>query len=465
MNYRDGQQAHDILKRLNDIRQADPPTHGGRILSYVYDPGIEGLDNLIAQATTALLPVNGLDPTTFSSVAVLEREVVNFSKAITHAPSDAVGSITSGGTESCLLAVKSARDAWRKKYPHASGSPLVVAPSTVHPAFHKACEYFDLSLHLIEIDPASGTVSPERFLTEVDALLDQGLPPVLAILSAPNYPLGVIDEIDALAPALKQRGVWVHVDACVGGFILPFWPAPLPQWDFLVEGVCSISMDLHKYGYAPKGASVLLYRDRDSYHEQFFACVSWPGYPVINPTVLGSRSATALASAWAVINYLGISGYESAVARIHHASSRLIDILDSVEGITILGNPVGPLLALTADSSAPEPVDPFRLVDELKEHHFLAQAKPGRGQTPRSAHLTLTPVTADLVEELGQAIKMAARSIAPLGPAQPRIELLQEVARDGLPQDQAEVMATLESLPPEVARPALIQLLGSVLNP
>ncbi|HLS00666.1 MAG TPA: aspartate aminotransferase family protein, partial [Beutenbergiaceae bacterium] len=223
--------------------------------------------------------------------------------------------------------------------------------------------------------------------------------------------------------------------------------------------------DVHKYGYAPKGASVVLYRDREAYHHQFFACVSWPGYPVVNPTILGSRSVTALAASWAVISHLGTEGYRDAVKRIHNATVSLTDVINQIDGMRIVGNPFGPLLALGADDSCAQPVDPFRLVDELKNHGFLAQAQPGHGILPRSAHLTLTPVSADLMDELSTALKTAADAVRGLGPAQPRMELLHSVLESGLPQEQAEIMATLEGLPVQVACPALIDLLGSIANP
>src|SRR5699024_3196083 len=135
---------HEILERLRSLRELDPPTHGGRVLSYVYDPGIPGLDELITGAATSYLPVNGLDPTTFASVAVLERDIVAFARRLTNGDEDVVGSVTSGGTESCLLAVKSAREVWRAAHGE-TGAPTLVAPTTAHAAFHKGCEYFGLA--------------------------------------------------------------------------------------------------------------------------------------------------------------------------------------------------------------------------------------------------------------------------------------------------------------------------------
>lgn len=463
MNFTTGRSTAQVIDALHELRAGDPPTHGGRVLSYVYDPGIPGLDELISTAAAAFLPVNGLDPTTFSSVATLERDVIAFARHLTGGDGEVVGAVTSGGTESCLLAVKSARDQWRADHPGGS-RPALVAGTTVHPAFHKACEYFDLRMVPVEVDVDTGTVPPEVIIAAVDDEIAAGTPPALVVLSAPNYPLGAIDDVARIAPALAARGVPVHVDACVGGFVLPFYPQEVPAWDFRVAGVRSISLDAHKYGYAPKGASVILYRGRDALAAQYFACVSWPGYPVVNPTLLGSRSATALAATWALIQALGTDGYRAAVGRISAAARKVIEGVRTIPGLRILGRPFGPLLALGADAG-PGAVDPFHLVDALRDHGFLAQSQPAFGNVPRSAHLTLTPVTADVAEELISALTTAAAEVRGLPPAAPDPQLLAEVTAHGLPRKQAAVMATLESLPEGVARSALIQVLSAVVDP
>lgn len=464
MDFAAGKPAQEITDRLTSLRRADPPTHGGRVLSYVYDPGIPGLDDLMAEAASAFLPVNGLDPTTFTSVAALERDIVTFAREITGGDSDVVGSVTSGGTESCLLAVKSARDLWRAE--NTSGSrPVLIAPTTVHPAFHKACAYFDLELVQVEVDPATGSVPPADLIAVVDEHRAAGNAPALVVLSAPNYPLGSMDDIAVIAPAMAERAVPVHVDACVGGFVLPFYPDPVPAWDFSVEGVRSISLDVHKYGFAPKGASVVLYRGRAHHQAQYFACVEWPGYPVVNPTMLGSRSATALAAAWAIIHRLGVEGYVQATSRTASAASDLTSVIQTIPGLRILGRPVGPLIALAADPDAAEHVDPFLLIDALRTRGFLAQPQPAFRSIPRSAHLAITPVTADIVTELSEALISAAREVRGRPAAAADFGLLESISETGLPEDQAEVMATLEAMPPTQAPAALIGVLAAVIDP
>src|SRR5690606_14289829 len=318
--------ADAIIARLADLRAGDPPTHGGRVLSYVYDSGLAALGEVARAAIAQVLPVNGLDPTTFGSVGVLESELVGFVRELLHGDADVVGSATSGGTESCLLAVKTARDVWRQTHPE--GRPRLVAPSTVHAAFQKAAAYFDLALDLVPV-ASDGTVAA----ADVVARLDDDV--ALVVLSAPNYPFATLDPVVEVAAATDAAGIALHVDACIGGLVLPFWTdaadAPLPAWDFRVPGVTSMSADLHKYGYAPKGASVVLQRGRDRQRHQFFATTRWPGYPVVNPTLLGSKSAAPLAAAWAISQWLGAGGFAELAASCARSTAALRAAVAGIE--------------------------------------------------------------------------------------------------------------------------------------
>ncbi|SEE06781.1 pyridoxal phosphate-dependent decarboxylase family protein [Ruania alba] len=462
------QSSASVLDALTQIRATDPPTHGGRVLSYVYDHGRPELDELAARAATMFLPVNGLDPTTFASVAVLERELVAFTRAVLHGDETVVGSVTSGGTESCLLAVKSARDRWVAAHqgdPEA-GMPHLVLPSTAHPAFRKAAHYLGLTRTDVPVDPSTGAVDAQAMLSAV------GESTALVVLSAPNYPFGTMDPIAEVAPALAERDVPLHVDACVGGWLLPWWPGQEQVWDFAVPGVTSISTDLHKYGYAPKGASVVLYRGRDRHRAQYYATTEWPGYPVVNPTVLGSRSATSLAAAWAVTRALGTSGYAELVQQTAHATAAVRKALSGISGLSVVGRPAAALLAVAADPDrAPaHQVDPFALVDAVRRRGFLLQAQPAFRQEdgttlPRTAHLTLTPVTDHVTRDLVAALRAGADEVRGLSPRPPDPDLVGRVAADGLPDEMAPVLATLEAMDSTAAPEALVGLLASVIDP
>ncbi len=517
-----------ILERLAVLRAADAPTHGGRVLSYVYDPGLAELDELAAAAARAVQPVNGLDPTTFTSVAVMERELVAFARDVLHGPSHGpdvvVGSVTSGGTESCLLAVKIARDAFRAAHPGVR--PRVVAPVSVHAAFRKAAQYLDVDLTLVPVDQSTGVPDVARLVAETgggprDGSSGDGPTDVaLVVVSAPSYPHGVVDPVAEVAAAAHARGVPVHVDACVGGWVLPFWVDAggdaVPPFDFSVPGVTSISADVHKYGYAPKGTSVLLVRGRDRQRRQFFATTGWPGYPVVNPTVSGSRSAAPLAAAWAVSAALGTAGYTALTARCVRATRALHEAVGAIEGLRVVGRPTGPLVAVAADESVPtgRRVDPHLWADAVRALGWVLQPQPGLAQEdgtrlPHTTHLTVTPVTEAGLEDLVPALVQGADAVrgeprpdvsgvlgtltgaagatapgdatpdapAPGGPASDDLwaALLVALAADGgeerratgavLPDRLAPLMAVMEVLPGPLAERALVEIVARVSQP
>ncbi|UNK70059.1 pyridoxal-dependent decarboxylase [Microbacterium sp. H1-D42] len=414
----------EILARLRRLRADDAPTHGGRVLSYVYDSGLAELDELADAAAQLARPLNGLDPTVFPSIAAMERDVIGFARRMLNGGRSVVGSVTSGGTESCLLAVKTARELWREKHPDSGSRPAVrrprlVAPATAHAAFQKAALLFDLDFDPVPCAP-DGSVDP----ADIIARLDDDV--ALVVVSAPAYPTGLLDPVGAVAPAAADRGIPCHVDACFGGFVLPWWPK-LPAWDFRVRGVTSISADLHKFGYAPKGVSVLLHRGRHRRRAQFFATTRWAGYPVVNPTLLGSRSASPLAAAWAITQHLGDDGYADLTAAIRRTAVVVRRAVDGIRGLIVLGDPVGPAIAVVADLSVPaaERVDPHRLADALVGFGWKIQHQPGFTQAdgvriPHSAHLTLTPALERGIGEFTGALAAASDQVRGEAPADAR---------------------------------------------
>ena len=480
-----------ILARLSALRAADAPTHGGHVLSYVYDSGIAELDELAAQAVRLVQPVHGLDPTPFTSAAAMEREVLGFARELLHGGDEVVGSVTSGGTESCLLAVKTAREAWRAA--GGVGRPRIVAPVTVHAAFHKAAEYFDLDLDLVPVDPQTGRL-------EAAGLIERLGPDVaLAVVSGPSYPYGSLDPVEEVAAACDDAGVDLHVDACIGGWILPFWReadgSAVPPWDFRVAGVTSVSADLHKFGYAPKGASVLLQRGRDRQRLQYFATTGWPGYPVVNPTLLGSKSAGALAASWAIIQALGARGFAELAESCLRATRALADVVADIDGLRVVGSPTGPLLAVAMDDTVPEEerVDPHHWADRARRRGWYLQLQPGLAQSdgtrlPHTTHLTITPVTRDRLDELEAALRASAdevrgepqvdaeaalASLPPLGAGPLDSDTAAGILRavgiagdsPGLPSDQAPLLALIDALPRPLTERLLVELLARIVEP
>ncbi|KRE21616.1 aminotransferase class V-fold PLP-dependent enzyme [Agromyces sp. Soil535] len=452
----------DVLAELEVLRAADAPTHGGRVLSYVYDSGVPELDELAAAAARLMQPVNGLDPTTFTSVAAMESGLVGFARRVFHGDGDVggvvVGSVTSGGTESCLLAVKSARDAWRSARAGTPRMPRLVAPVTVHAAFHKAAEYFGLALDLVPVDPSTGSLTPAA----IEERLGDDV--ALVVLSAPSYPFASLDPIADVAAVCAARHIALHVDACIGGFALAFWPDELPAWDLMVPGVTSLSADLHKYGYAPKGVSVLLTRGRDRQRRQYFATTAWPGYPVVNPTMAGSRPAGPLAAAWSITEVLGETGFIELTGRAARATEALLSVVDGIDGLRVVGAPTGPLLAVaTDDEVAPERrVDPHHWADAARALGWHLQLQPGLAQAdgtrlPHTTHLTVTPVTEAALPELSAALVAAADEVRGVRRVDGG-ELLAGLAAE-LPGGAGALAATSEGLDSDTAA-ALLTAFG-----
>lgn len=497
-----------VLAALATLRHRDAPTHGGRVLSYVYDPGVPELDALAGDAARAMQPVNGLDPTTFGSVAALERDVVAFARDLLGGDADTVGTVTSGGTESCLLAVQSARDMWLTARGLRPGEarPRLVAPVTVHAAFQKAAHLYGLELDLVPVaadGPAAGAVDAAALGARLAAGPEGAADVALVVVSAPSYPHAAADPVADVAALASAAGVPVHVDACIGGFALPFWPG-LPAWDLRVPGVTSVSADLHKYAFAPKGASVLLHRDRDRQRAQYFATTRWPGYPVVNPTLLGSRSGGPLAAAWAILQALGADGLATLAGRARRATLALRDAVDGpagIDGLRVVGSPVGPLLAVAADDAVPAErrVDPHLWADAVSTRGWTLQAQPGLEQgdgtrLPHTTHLTVTPVTDGVLGELVPVLRAAADdvrglprpdagallgSLPPLDPAAPldsatAAALLDAVGLGTVGDDpdaapgvgpMAPLLALVEALPAPLVERLLVELLARLVEP
>lgn len=467
-----------ILARLRELRARDAPTHGGHVLSYVYDPGLSFLDDLAADAARLMQPVNGLDPTTFGSVAALERDLLGFVRDLLHGSSEIVGTVTTGGTESCLLAVKTARDVWRTG--GGTGTPRLVMPVTAHAAFQKAAHYFGLDLDMVPVSD-SGEVAVADIASRL------GPEVALVVVSAPSYPVAALDPVAAVAELTEAAGIALHVDACIGGLVLPFWPG-LPAWDFAISGVTSISADLHKYGYAPKGISVLLQRGRDRQRAQYFATTRWPGYPVVNPTILGSKSAGPLAAAWAITHALGVTGFQMLADSCLRSTQAIIAAVARIEGLTVLGTPVGPLLAVAADPAVPaeRQVDPHHWADAARELGFVLQLQPAAAGIRPTTHLTITPVTESVLPELLAVLTTAADAVrgephvdagpllAGLPPQTGPLDSETAAAILGgfgigadaaLPDALAPLLAIIEAAPPPLAERLLTELLARLVEP
>jgi glutamate/tyrosine decarboxylase-like PLP-dependent enzyme len=444
-----------VFESLAALRGLDLPVTGGTTWAYIYDSGSPEIREVGARAYAEMLEVNALDPTAFPSVVALENSVVGTAAALLGGGS---GMFTSGGTESCLLAVQAARAARSDV-----DGPEIVLPVTAHPAFHKAAHYFGLSVVTTPVDADFRASVP----AVADAITERT---VLVVASAPSYPTGTVDPVEPIAAAAAARGVLCHVDACIGGWVLPFLPSA-PPFDLSVPGVTSLSVDLHKYAYAPKGASVLLFEDRALRRAAWFAYAGWPGYPVINPTMQSAKSAGPLAAAWAVLQHVGTSGYRSLALAARDALLRLAAGVSTVDGLRVLGIPDTTLLAV---AGSPE-VDVFVVADELRARGFYAQVQLSLGDVPPTLHFSahgVSPSTVDaLLAALGESVA-AARAHGPVAAVDLSGMDLSTVDEDALVHlltetglslaAMAPINATLDALPAG-AREHLLKVFLSVL--
>lgn len=393
----------DPLERLRRLQGSDLPVHGGRTLAYVYDSGDAEVDRIAREAVAAYAGSNALDPTAFPSLLQMENDLVGFACDLLDAPDTAVGTVTSGGTESCLLAVQTARDGRPD-----IDSPRMVVPSTVHAAFRKAAHYFGIDLVVV---PVGDDFRADAAV--MAAAIDDST--VLVVASAPSYAHGVVDPIAEIAAAAAARGVRCHVDACIGGWVLPYAARlgrSVPPWTFAVEGVTSISLDTHKYAYAPKGTSLLLHRTPELRRPQYFASADWPGYTMLNSTMQSTRSGGPIAGTWAVVEAIGDAGYERLAGEVFEAVDAIVDLIEATPGVDLLTAPDSTLVTLATDGSC----DPFTVTDEMLSRGWYVQPQLSYAGSGPSIHLSVSAATSKHLDELAIALQESVAAAVAAGP-------------------------------------------------
>jgi sphinganine-1-phosphate aldolase len=378
----------EVLAALDAKRGRDVRWQEGRTFGMVFDGGAE-LHDVTEAVAVRFLHENALNTQAFPSLGEIQSEVVASTAALLHAPTEAAGFMTSGGTESILAAVKAARD--QAKAERGVAAPEMVLPDTAHAAFHKAAHYFGVAVRKIPVGA--------DFRADVDATASAvNANTVLVVGSAPQYPHGVIDPIPELAAIAADAGANFHTDACMGGFVLPFMEMldyDVAPWDFRVDGVTSISADVHKLGYAPKGASVVVYRSKELRRHQTFVFDDWLGGFYGSSGVLGSRSALPMATAWAVMHHLGLDGYKRLTKVTLDAARSMIDGVRAVDGVTVLGEPEAHLLAIAAAPDSADPLDIFAVGDALASRGWFHD----RQTPPDSLHATVSAGNAPMIDE------------------------------------------------------------------
>jgi sphinganine-1-phosphate aldolase len=395
----------ELLEQMEALRDGDVRWREGKVFSLVYDAGDE-VEALLRASYDLFHAENGLNPMAFPSLRRFETEVVGMAIDLLGGGPEACGNMTSGGTESLLMAVKTARD-WAQVHRPEVDHPQMVVPGSAHPGLDKASHYFGVGIVRVPVGPdLRADVAATRAAITPDTILVVG--------SAPSYPHGVMDPIGELAALAHERGALFHVDACLGGFMLPFLRQlgyPVPEFDLSVPGVTSLSADLHKYGYGPKGSSVILYRERALRRHQFFVTTDWAGGVYASPTMAGSRPGGTIAAAWAVMRFLGRDGYLSMAERVMQATARLREGINAIEGLHVLGDPVMSVLAFGSDRA-----NIYEAGDEMSLRGWHLD----RQQFPPSLHMTVSlgqtgmvdAFLSDLSAAVAAARKRTARHLA-----------------------------------------------------
>jgi sphinganine-1-phosphate aldolase len=448
----------EVLGAMQAARDHDIHWQQGRVFGLVYHIN-EEIDELLKEAYTMFFSENGLNPTAFPSIRKFETEVIAMTASLLGGDANVCGNMTSGGTESLLMTVKTARDWARQHHPEIT-QPEVVLPITAHPGFEKAAEYFDV--RLVQVPVRSD------YRADVDAMRSAiTANTIMLVGSAPSYPHGVVDPIQELAALAQAHGLLFHTDACVGGFLLPFARKlgyPIPDFDFSVPGVTSISADLHKFGYAAKPASVILYRSPELRRHQMFVSINWPGGIYPSPTMTGSRPAGPVAAAWALMNHLGEAGYLKITQTVMETTRVIQEGVRAIPGLKVLSNPEMSVFAIASDS-----LDVYEVADELEQRGWHLD----RQHFPRCLHVTVnyvhSKVAGEFLADLAEAaaivrkpslqkttnkfIIAVANLLARLLPKKWMTALMEKVSSmlggsgNGLPSRMAPMYGLIGSLP------------------
>jgi len=385
-----------LAARMAAFGEEDVDWRDGRAAVYVFHAGQDVLD-VAKRSYAAYQSENGLGPAAFPSLARMEADVVGMGLSLLQAPEGACGNLTSGGSESIFMAVQACREAARAAGRDTQGGQIVV-PRSAHPAFDKAARYLDLEVVRVPVasDYRADVAAMRAAISERTLML---------VGSAPCFPYGVIDPIAELGELAEESGTWLHVDACVGGYFAPFARrngVETGPFDFAVPGVATMSADLHKYGYTAKGASTILHRSEEQRSHQIFQFADWPAGGMTTPTAAGTRPGGAIASAWAVMNYLGVEGYCDKARQVVDARRRLAAAIEAHPELAVIANPQLGLLAFTARD--PEKLSIFAVWARLKALGWFT----GVVTEPPGIHLMLSPAHAavidDYIEDLTRAV-------------------------------------------------------------
>ena len=389
-----GRPVEDVVKDLKDKRDGDVKWRDGKTFGLVFNGG-PSVHAVAEEAAKLYLHENALNPIAFPSLGQIQSEVVRWTAGLLHGDSDTSGFLTSGGTESILCGVLAARERGEQERGITKGE--IILSESAHAAFHKAAHVFGLKVHKTKVK--------DDWTADVDAMAEHiNENTVLVVGSAPQYPQGVIDPIPDIAALAAQVDANCHVDACMGGFVLPFAEMlghEVEPWDFRVEGVHSISADIHKLGYAPKGVSVILHRNKKLRNYQTFIFDGWLGGFYATPNMQGTRSGVAMAGAWAVMQHLGVEGYKSLTSQTLENATQIRLGVEGIDGLKVLGPSRFHLIGITRDPQSGVNLDVFALGDAMHKRGWHLD----RQGPPDSLHLTVSNSNAGVIDHFLEDLK------------------------------------------------------------
>ena len=388
-----------VIDALSAMKSGDVDWKRGRTPLYVFDAGEDAYE-MGRRAFFAYFKENALGKSrAFPSVAKMEADIIDMGLGLLHGGDDAQGFMTTGGTESIVQAVQSCRDRARVS----RGGDFrgnIVAAISVHPAFDKAARLMDLEIRRAPVAP-DYRADPAG----IEALMDADT--MMIVGSAPCFPYGVIDPIEELGALAERKGVWLHVDACVGGYVAPFAAMigrAIPAFDFSVPGVCSMSADLHKYGFCPKPASTVYYRDSGCSAHHAFDFDNWPSGRFYTTTICGTRPAGAVAAAWAMFHHMGLQGYRQIATDLMGFIDDYRAGVEAIPGLKVLGDPH---VSVVAFGSEDADLDLFRVAELMTDNGWL----PGLLKEPKAIHRLMSLVHRPVLDEYLSDLRTAVDAV------------------------------------------------------
>ena len=394
-----GRTHQELIQEMESMKVDDARWKEGRTWSMVYHVTDEHKD-FIKDSAQRFFSESYINPFAFKSLQRMEKEIIAMTRELLNGGDSVVGTMTSGGTESIFLSLYTYREHACKERKIRKDWE-VVAPESIHPAFEKAAHILGIK---IKKTPVNDLYKAD--IAAMESLITNNT--ILLAVSAPSYPHGILDPIpEASALALRHQ-LPLHVDSCIGGFVLPWiealTPDKLPQWDFRLKGVTSISADTHKFAYGGKGSSVLLYRDMEYLRHQFFITTDWAGGIYASATFMGSRAGGPIASAWASMQSLGRAGYLDITKQIMGGVNRLKEGILAIDGLELIGDPCMNIIAFTSKNKS---IDIFVVGDYLSEKNWYVD----RQQRPNCIHLTVMkqnlPIIDEYLKDLNEAVAYA----------------------------------------------------------